>query len=92
MGPFTVVALVGPVAVCLVLTMGSSRGCNWSSMFLCFAGTSLVGMGSKPPPPIVVDEVGTIRVSRPCFHTEFKEGSDSTLYARGATTTAKTVG
>ena len=55
MGPFTLVALVGPVAVCLMLT-GKLRGLHlvFYISLLCRYETS--GDGVKPPPPIVVDE------------------------------------
>ena len=46
----------------------------------------------QAPPPIVVDEEEEYEVMKPYFHTEFDEGPDSTLYAGGAMTTAKTAG
>ena len=55
MGPFAVVALVGPVAVCLMLTR-KLRGLHpvFHISLLCRYKPS--GDGVKPLPPIVVNE------------------------------------
>ena len=84
------VALVGPVAECLVLTRklwGLHLVFHVSLLRRCKPS----GDGVEPSPPIVADEEENTR-SRPYFHTEFNEGLDSTLYTAGATTAMKTAG
>ena len=55
MGLFAVVALVGPVAVCLVLT-GKLRGLHPVFHISLLCRYKPGGDGVKPPPPIVADE------------------------------------
>ena len=54
-GPFAVVALVGPVAVHLVLT-GKLQGLHLVFHVSLLHRYEPSGDGVKPPPPIVVDE------------------------------------
>ena len=55
MGPFTIAALVGPVAMCLALT-GKLLGLHpvFHVSLLCRYKPG--GDGVKPPPPIIVDD------------------------------------
>ena len=55
MGPFAVVALVGPVAVCLALTR-KLRGLHPVFHISLLRRYEPSGDGVEPPPPIVVDE------------------------------------
>ena len=55
MGPFAVVALVGPVAVCLVLTK-KLGGLHPVFHVYLLRRYKPSGDGVEPPPPIVVDE------------------------------------
>ena len=55
MGLFTVVALVGPVAVCLVLT-GKLQGLQPVFHISLLYRYEPGGDGAETPPPIVVDE------------------------------------
>ena len=55
MGPFSVVALVGPVAVHLALT-GKLRGLHPVFHVSLLHRYKPGGDGVEPPPPIVVDE------------------------------------
>ena len=55
MGPFTVVALVGPVAVHLALT-GKLQGLHPVFHISLLCRYKPVGDGVKPPPLIVVDK------------------------------------
>ena len=66
-GPFTVVALVGPVAVHLVLT-GKLQGLQlvFHTSLLCRYKPS--GDGIEPPPPIVVDDQEEYKVKALLAH------------------------
>ena len=54
-GPFTVVALMGPVAVCLALT-GKLGGLHLVFQISLLRRYKPGGDRVEPPPPIVVDE------------------------------------
>ena len=67
MGPFAVVALVGPVAVCLALTRklrGLHPVFHVSLVFRYKPG----GDGVKPQPPIVVDKEEEYKVKALLAH------------------------
>ena len=55
MGPFPVLALVGPVAVCLALTR-KLQGLHPVFHVSLLCRYKPCGAGVEPPPPIVVDK------------------------------------
>ena len=55
MGPFVIVALVGPIAVCLLLTR-KLQGLHPVFHVSLLCGYDPDGDGVEPPTPIIVDE------------------------------------
>ena len=66
-GPFAIVALVGPVALCLVLTR-KLRGLHPVFHISLLHRCEPDGDGVKPPPPIVVDEEEEYKVEALLSH------------------------
>ena len=73
MGPFTVVALVGLVAVCLALT-GKLRGLHPVFFISLLLRYKPGGDRVKPPPPIVADEEKEYKVKALLSH-QVQQGS-----------------